>query len=84
MVGAGEERQAQAEQLLQGSFEARRSSPATFAFLCDELAGLVQAEGLPADLATWLQDAATQELEGFLADRSPHLPDVQVRPGMHH
>lgn len=78
---AGEQRQTEAEKLLQRSFEARSSSPASFVFLCDELAGVVQGEGegLPPALASWLRHAATEELENFLADRQPHPPDVQVR-----
>lgn len=72
-------RQTQAEQLLQRSFEARHSSPGSFAFLCDELAQVVQAGRLPPALTDWLRNAATEELENFLADRTPQPPDVQVK-----
>ena len=79
---AGEQRQAEAEKWLQRLFEARSSSPASFVFLCDELAGVVQGEGegLPPALASWLRYAATEELENFLADKQPQLSNVQVQP----
>lgn len=81
LLTVGGERQAQAERLLQRSFEARHSSPSSFAFLCDELAVIVQAGQLAPALTDWLRNAATEELENFLDDRTPQIPSVQVEAG---
>lgn len=80
---AGQSRQTEAQGLLQQSFEVRSSSPSTFAFLCDQLAALAQAGDLQPSLTAWLSDAATEEVEAFLADRTATVSHIQVSSSCH-